>query len=231
MKQSIYPILDVDTCKKRGLDPLEIPGHWMDLGLNLFQLRWKGARESEYLALARRIQEAFPDAGLIANDFARIALRNFLLVHVGQEDWRTEGDFLREGHVAFGISTHSPQQLKEALLLSPGPAYVALGPVRPTSSKPTGTDPVLSGEELEEAVAHYARTAPPCGLVLIGGIKADNLEGIVQPISERHKIVPAVALIQAALDPEELRRIHAILERLPGRRAGLERSLTTPGAT
>lgn len=227
MSQLVYPILDIDTCRKHGIDPERLPESWLDLGLSAFQLRWKKADPEDYLVLARRLKERFTGAALIANDYADLARQPlFALVHIGQEDQASELPVIQREKIRFGISTHSSVQMKSALALNPLPAYIALGPVRSTVSKPGGKDPVLSPDELERALDLYAaacasahaESAP--GLVLIGGIHAGNAEEIVAPISSRG-FIPAVAVIQAAIQPGALADLLGRMQSFAGPRAGL----------
>jgi thiamine-phosphate diphosphorylase len=231
MKQLVYPILDMDTCRHRGIEPQAVVFPWIELGLTAFQLRWKNAEEAAYLALARDLKKCWPSIFLIANDYARLVPGNFSMVHVGQEDWPREKQFLSAARIPFGISTHNPEQMTAALEMVPAPAYIALGPVRQTASKPTGKDPVLSPAALDLAVRLYCERSPAAGLVLIGGINSGNAEEILAPICRQYGIVPAVALIQGALDRKELTGILEVVNGQSGRSAGLERSLTLPGAT
>lgn len=233
MSQLVYPILDMDTCRARGLNPEHVPEVWMELGLYAFQLRWKNARPAEYTDFARSLKKRFGKALLIANDYASLAAGPpFAMVHVGQEDLAEQLPAIQKHSIPFGISTHNALQMKAALALRPAPGYVALGPVRETSSKPGGTDPVLSQEELGEAVNSFQKSGAPA-LVLIGGIHAENVRDIIAPISERG-LVPAVSVIQAALDPSGLAALLTLMQGFPGRSAGIspiERSLTGHGET
>lgn len=217
MSQLVYPILDIDTCRKLGLDPVTLPARWIDAGLTFFQLRFKNAAADEYLKLAERLRETYPSARLIANDYARIAHRSglFSMVHVGQEDV-SELEYLRSAGFPFGLSTHNLSQFKAALDLPL--AYTALGPMRPTASKPGGRDPVVTGQDAAQCMDLAAEAVR--NIVLIGGISKASIAEVAAPALARG-FVPAAAFIQAALDPAEIAGILAFLESQPGRRAGL----------
>ena len=87
-------------------------------------------------------------------------------VHVGQQD--LPADVVRRivgDQAVIGLSTHSPEQVDEAI---PGPAdYVAVGPIFTTATKDTGYQP--RGLEL---VAYAAAKGKP--VVAIGGITLGN---------------------------------------------------------
>jgi thiamine-phosphate pyrophosphorylase len=111
---------------------------------------------------------------LIMNDRADLCLAaEFDGVHVGQED-------LSPGSVRgiigperwLGVSTHNPEQLREADLTSAD--YLAIGPVFATSSKDK-PDPVVGLEGVRRA---RALTRKP--LVAIGGITRVNAASVME---------------------------------------------------
>lgn len=110
---------------------------------------------------------------LIMNDRADLGLAaEFDGVHVGQDDLPPEcvrriigADRL------LGVSTHNPEQLREADLTSAD--YLAIGPVFVTSSK-LNPDPVVGLEGVRRA---RALTRKP--LVAIGGITRINAASVI----------------------------------------------------
>jgi thiamine-phosphate pyrophosphorylase len=111
---------------------------------------------------------------LIMNDRADLCLAaGFDGVHVGQED-------LSPGSVRaiigperwLGVSTHNPEQLREADLTSAD--YLAIGPVFATSSKEK-PDPVVGLEGVRRA---RSLTRKP--LVAIGGITRANAASVIE---------------------------------------------------
>ncbi|MEQ9364912.1 MAG: thiamine phosphate synthase [Leptospirales bacterium] len=174
----VYPLLDRDTCLKRGLDPIQVVKAWRAAGnVPYYQLRAKGLGDQDYVRLARQLREAVPELALFANDciaatadstFAdRAGTGVFSGLHLGQEDLRGLGADaldrlakLRRERPDFilGLSTHGVEQLRSACLgkgLQGGISgsgglwsYLALGPCFPTRSKPTGRDPVLTAEQI-----------------------------------------------------------------------------------
>ncbi|MCE9599535.1 MAG: thiamine phosphate synthase [Spirochaetia bacterium] len=221
MLDPVYPILDRRTCDAANVDPDALVRMWLDLGIKTFQIRDKQNTESDYIEFARGIKESFPDARLIANDFARAALNSdqlFTALHLGQEDWSNlppalKGDLDAACKRGFklGLSTHTFQQFQAAAGLNL--AYTAIGPVMATTSKPGGTDPVVTAMELEQIFREAARTQRQ--LVVIGGLGVGNLEKIL--FRDRlawfpENLRPVPAIIQAALRRDEIQAMLDILK-------------------
>jgi thiamine-phosphate pyrophosphorylase len=111
---------------------------------------------------------------LIMNDRADLCLgAEFDGVHVGQEDLSPESVRAIIGPERWlGVSTHNPEQLREADLTSAD--YLAIGPVLSTSSKER-PDPVVGLEGVRRA---RALTRKP--LVAIGGITRANAASVIE---------------------------------------------------
>jgi len=111
---------------------------------------------------------------LIMNDRADLCLAaEFDGVHVGQEDLSPESVRGIIGPERWlGVSTHNPEQLREADLTSAD--YLAIGPVFATSSKDK-PDPVVGLEGVRRA---RALTRKP--LVAIGGITRANAASVIE---------------------------------------------------
>jgi thiamine-phosphate pyrophosphorylase len=111
---------------------------------------------------------------LIMNDRADLCLMaEFDGVHVGQDDLSPEAVRAIIGPVRWlGVSTHNPEQLREADLTSAD--YLAIGPVFATSSK-EAPDPVVGLEGVRRA---RALTRKP--LVAIGGITRANAASVIE---------------------------------------------------
>lgn len=111
---------------------------------------------------------------LIMNDRADLCLAaEFDGVHLGQDDLSPESVRVIIGSTRWlGVSTHNPEQLREADLTSAD--YLAIGPVFATSSKQK-PDPVVGIAGVRRA---RALTRKP--LVAIGGITRANAASIIE---------------------------------------------------
>jgi thiamine-phosphate pyrophosphorylase len=111
---------------------------------------------------------------LIMNDRADLCLAaEFDGVHIGQDDLSPEAVRKIIGPERWlGVSTHNPEQLREADLTSAD--YLAIGPVFATSSKDR-PDPVVGLEGVRRA---RALTRKP--LVAIGGITRANAAAVIE---------------------------------------------------
>ena len=132
--------------------------------------------------MAREIFPTLRDAGvgLVINDHADVAQEvGADLCHLGQEDFAEA----KTPTTPFGLSTHSPDQALRAV--EAGPAYIAVGPVYATATKP-GARPVT---------LDYVRWAAGNVKVpwfAIGGINLDNLEEVVLAGAQRICAVSAI---------------------------------------
>jgi thiamine-phosphate pyrophosphorylase len=127
------------------------------------------------LEQARELKKHVGDSvRLIMNDRADLCLAaNFDGVHVGQDDLSPESVRKIIGSDRWlGVSTHNPEQLREADLTSAD--YVAIGPVFATSSK-ENPDPVVGLDGLRRA---RELTRKP--LVAIGGITRANAASVIE---------------------------------------------------
>jgi thiamine-phosphate pyrophosphorylase len=112
---------------------------------------------------------------LVANDRPDLAiLAGCDLVHVGQDDMPVERVRRIAPGLGVGISTHNMEQLDAALAARP--AYVAFGPVFPTTSK-QNPDPVVGVAALATAYARARAAGVP--LVAIGGITYERARSLV----------------------------------------------------
>lgn len=152
-----YPIVDSAAAVRRLLPA----------GVKLLQLRIKD-RPAEELLLA--IGDALAacrkhGAQLVVNDHWREALAAGAdFIHLGQGDLDTADlrDIHRRG-VRLGISTHDEAELERALGCAP--AYVALGPIYPTTAKVMPWAPQGLAR-----IAAWKRRIGRLPLVAIGGL-------------------------------------------------------------
>jgi thiamine-phosphate pyrophosphorylase len=144
-------------------------------GCTVLQYRNKSGHARVMLEQARELKKRIHGSvRLIMNDRADLCLAaGFHGVHVGQEDLSPESvrRIIGADHW-LGVSTHNPEQLKEADLTSAD--YLAIGPVFTTSSK-ENPDPVVGLEGVRRA---RVLTRKP--LVAIGGITRANARSVIE---------------------------------------------------
>ena len=144
-------------------------------GCTLLQYRNKGGNARVMLEQARELKKCLGDSvRWMMNDRADSCLAaDFDGVHVGQEDLSPESVRKIIGPDRWlGVSTHNPDQLREADLTSAD--YLAIGPVFSTSSKDK-PDPVVGLEGVRGA---RQLTRKP--LVAIGGITRANAASVIE---------------------------------------------------
>jgi len=144
-------------------------------GCSLIQYRNKSGNARLMLEQARQLREMLnKSVRLVMNDRADLCLAaDFDGVHVGQYDLSPEAVRAIIGpDRRLGVSTHNPEQLREADLTSAD--YLAIGPVFATTSKEK-PDPVVGLEGVRRA---RALTRKP--LVAIGGITRANAASVIE---------------------------------------------------
>lgn len=174
----LYPILDAG-CFPGPRDLIAAAEELIAVGCSVLQYRNKSGNARVMLEQARELRRLSragapaPQVQLIMNDRADLCLAaQFDGVHVGQEDLSAEavrGIIVPDRWL--GVSTHNPDQLREADLTSAD--YLAIGPVFATSSKER-PDPVVGLEGVRRA---RALTRKP--LVAIGGINRANAASVI----------------------------------------------------
>ncbi len=177
----------VDTAYLHGRKPEAVAQELCDGGSDLIQLRAKNAEVSEIRRMAEAIAPVTQRAGvgLVINDHPLIAAEvGAELCHLGQEDLMGADlgmDRWSLGRV--GLSTHAPEQAWRAIALEP--AYIAIGPVYATGTKP-GARPVT----LEYVRWAAANVAIPW--FAIGGINLNNLDEVLAVGARRICVVSAI---------------------------------------
>jgi len=144
-------------------------------GCTLLQYRNKSGDARFILEQARQLKKHLGDSvRLIMNDRADLCLAaKFDGVHVGQDDLSPESvRAIISRDRWLGVSTHNPEQLREADLTSAD--YLAIGPIFATSSKEQ-PDPVVGLEGVRRA---RQLTRKP--LVAIGGITRANAASVIE---------------------------------------------------
>ena len=205
----LYPLVDVDLCRARKLDPLALLAALLEGGATFLQLRDKQPSSGARLTLADAAVALTRRAGarLIVNDRADLArLAGADGVHVGQEDLPVEDARRIAGAGAIvGVSTHDEAQIAAAARTSA--TYIAVGPIYGTSSKDTGY--TARGLRLVRHAA--ASTGRP--VVAIGGI---TLERAPDVIAAGAASVAVISDLLTGGDPAA--RVRAFLDGLSGRR-------------
>jgi len=203
----LYPILDIDLCRERQLEPLVVLAAFLAGGARFLQLRHKTASSRDRLACADAVVALAHAAGarVIVNDRADIArMSGADGVHVGQEDLSVD-DARRivGGGAIVGASTHDEAQIEAAARTSA--TYIAVGPIFGTSTKDTG----YSARGLE-LVRRAALTGRP--VVAIGGITLERAPEVLAAGAS------SVAVISGLLtgDPEvRVRSFLSVLQTSP----------------
>ena len=203
----VYPIIDIDLCRMRGLQPATLAAAFFAGGARLLQVRAKAADSGDLLSVTRDVvTRARPFGGLVVvNDRADIAaMAGASGVHVGQSDLPViEARDIVGPDAIVGVSTHTREQVDDALAGSA--SYVAVGPVFQTRTKETGYEP--QGLEL----VRYA-TGREKPVVAIGGITIENAQDVV---AAGAAAVAIISDLMAGPSPEE--RVRACLLRISAR--------------
>jgi thiamine-phosphate pyrophosphorylase len=182
-------------------------------GADIIQLRAKNSPVNEIRKMAEDIVQVTGAAGvpLVINDHLQVALEvSAELVHLGQEDFFDAG----YAHVSaivpvgsalrVGLSTHAPEQATRAL--AAGAAYVAIGPVYPTGTKP-GARPVTLD------YVRWAAANVRIPWFAIGGINLENLEAVL--LAGAQRVCAVSAILNAPDVAAECGRFKELLKRYP----------------
>jgi thiamine-phosphate pyrophosphorylase len=178
----------VESAYLRGRDPLAITEALCAGGSDLIQLRAKDWPAEKIAETARKMLEITRSYSvrLVVNDHVAIARDlGADLCHLGQED------FFDAGHrhtselpgAAIGLSTHAPEQAMRAI--AAGPAYVAIGPVYATGTKPSAK-PVTLG------YVRWAAENVKLPWFAIGGITLGNIREVLAAGATRVCVVSAI---------------------------------------
>ena len=165
-------------------------------GVRLVQLRIKERSDAwveEEIRRARALCAAHA-IQLIVNDYWRLALATGCdFVHLGQSDLDgADLAALRRAGVRLGVSTHDEAELERALSLSP--AYVALGPIYPTTLKVMPWAP-----QGLPRIGAWKRRIGTLPLVAIGGITLARLPELFAAGAD---VAAVVSDISTAADPQ-----------------------------
>jgi thiamine-phosphate pyrophosphorylase len=154
--------------------------------VDIVQLRAKKSSLESVREMARSILPITRDAGvhLVINDHPEIAAELGVMCHLGQEDFFDRGhQHASEITAPLGLSTHAPDQARRAVAAAP--AYIAIGPVYATATKP-GARPVTL-DYVRWAAAHISLP-----WFAIGGINLQNLDEVLAAGARRICVVSAI---------------------------------------
>lgn len=181
----LYAITDRDLS---NYTHAEIVTQMLAGGARLIQLRDKEASARELLDAARACLPLTRAAGarLIINDRVDVALVSDADgVHLGQDDLSVaEAREILGADKIIGVSTHSPDQLLEALTTSAD--YIALGPIYATTTKENPA-PVVGLDLLRDAKGLTARP-----LVAIGGINHARAPEVIAAGADSVAVIAAL---------------------------------------
>jgi thiamine-phosphate pyrophosphorylase len=173
----------------------ELVGALVKAGVDVLQLRDKRLADRELLTRARRMRELTIGTGtlFVMNDRPDLALlARADGVHVGQDELSVGACRAIVGpHMLVGVSTHSLEQARQAVL--DGANYIGVGPTFASRTKRFENDS-LRGTDLLRAVNAEIRLPA----FAIGGIDRSNL-GDVLATGSRHVAVSGAVLL--AEDP------------------------------
>jgi len=183
----------VDSAYLRDRNPVDVAERLCDGGADLIQLRakdWPVDRIQQVAEVLLPICE-MNGVALVINDHPEIAHRvGAPLAHLGQEDFFDGGHthvsqvLPHRSSLQYGLSSHAPQQAERAI--AAGAAYVAIGPVYPTPTKP-GRPPVTLSY-VNWAATHIVDRP----WFAIGGINAANLDQVLEAGATRICVVSAI---------------------------------------
>lgn len=175
---------------------------WIDIlggaGAHFIQLRLKDLPAEKLRAQVIEAQTAATrhNVRLVLNDYWKLALELGIdYIHLGQEDLDTADlDQIRAARIAFGVSTHSHDELERTLSLSPD--YVALGPIWPTKLKKMIWDP----QGVKKLTEWRRIIGPDMPLVAIGGISRERAPSCIAAGADS---VAAVSDFIQSADPDQ----------------------------
>jgi thiamine-phosphate pyrophosphorylase len=167
--------------------PVDFLAAVLGAGVDIIQLRMKGASDGEIVAAGRRFARAAGEHGalFILNDRPDlVAATGADGVHVGQDDVAVSDARAEVGPDRIvGLSTHSPEQVDAAGRAAVD--YIGVGPVHATPTKP-GRAAVGLG------LVRYAAEHASVPFFAIGGISPANVSAVRGAGAERVAVVRAL---------------------------------------
>ncbi len=180
----LYGIVDFGYVARS--DVAEITQQLLIGGVDVIQLRAKGAEMDQIIQAAKQILPLCKSAGIpfILNDFPELAVElGADGVHIGQDDGAIYDVRRSIGEdMLIGRSTHSLEQAHKAM--DDGADYIGFGPLFPTPTK--AGRPAIGLEEVSKMETEVGRFVPA---FCIGGIKMENLQQVLAAGARRCVIV------------------------------------------
>ncbi|HUS36280.1 MAG TPA: thiamine phosphate synthase [Verrucomicrobiae bacterium] len=180
----------VDTAYLHGRDPSDVCRQLCAGGSDLIQLRAKNSTPAQIRALAEKLlpTTAAANVWLVINDHPEIASEiGAPICHLGQEDFfdagHTDVAQLNYRDLQIGLSTHAPAQAERAI--HAGAAYVAIGPIYATGTKPTAKPVTLD-------YVRWATANVKIPWFAIGGINFETLDAVLEAGATRICVVSAI---------------------------------------
>jgi len=185
----------VDTAYLHERDPQELARELCEGGSDLIQLRAKTSTPEEIRRMAESILPITRAAnvGLVINDHPAVAHDvSAEFCHLGQEDFFDGGATLRRSTLPrshaptlppLGLSSHAPAQAERAI--AAGAAYIAVGPVYATGTKPSAKPVTLE-------YVRWAAENVKIPWFAIGGINLQNVDQVLEAGAKRICVVSAI---------------------------------------
>jgi thiamine-phosphate pyrophosphorylase len=205
----------VDTAYLHGRHPVDVCRQLCDGGSDLIQLRAKNSTPAEIRALAEKLLPitAAANVWLVINDHPEIASEiGAPICHLGQEDFFDAGHThvaqLKYPNLQIGLSTHAPAQAERAI--NAAAAYVAIGPIYPTGTKPTAKPVTLD-------YVRWAGANVKIPWFAIGGINFETVDAVLEAGATRICVVSAI--LNAPDVADACRKFKSRLSEISSRRA------------
>lgn len=180
----------VDTAYLLGRDPVELAKQLCAGGSDVIQIRAKTSKADAVCRMAEKILSVTRAAGvpLVVNDFIDVAKKvGAEFCHLGQEDFFDAGytkvSQVSGGKLLIGLSTHAPDQATRAMAAEP--AYIAIGPVYATGTKPTAKPVTLE-------YVRWAAKQVRAPWFAIGGINLQTIDDVLAAGATRICVVSAI---------------------------------------
>lgn len=180
----------IDTGYLHGRSAVDVARGLCDGGSDVIQLRAKGRPQDDVFRLAESI---LPILGsyrviLVVNDHPGVAARlGPCACHLGQEDFFDAGfgnvRDVAPGGLSIGLSSHAPEQAMRAV--AAGAAYVAVGPVFATATKPKAKPVTLQ-------YVRWAAANLEIPWFAIGGVNLRTLDDVLAAGARRVCVVSAI---------------------------------------